>query len=99
MSIPDFQSVMLPILTILGDGQDHVMRDVKNAVADHFQLTDEERQEMLPSGQTTVIANRVGWAKTHMKNAGLLEQRLYLGGLVGHHGDCRCPSVAGGLGG
>lgn len=74
MSIPDFQSVMLPLLQILGDCQDHVMRDVQNAVADKFKLTEEERKEMLPSGQTTVIANRVGWAKTHLKNAGVLEQ-------------------------
>ena len=74
MSIPDFQSVMLPILKILGDGQDHVMREIQTAIEDQFHLTEQERQEMLPSGQGTVIANRVGWAKTHMKNAGLLEQ-------------------------
>ena len=43
MSIPDFQSVMLPLLQILGDCQDHVMRDVQNAVADKFKLTEEER--------------------------------------------------------
>lgn len=74
MAIPDFQSVMLPLLQVIGDGQDYRMRDVTTAVADRFNLTDEERQEMLPSGQTTVITNRVGWAKTYLKNAGLLQQ-------------------------
>lgn len=74
MSIPDFQSVMLPILQVLGDCQDHKMRDVTQAVANKFQLTDDERQQMLPSGQSTVITNRVGWAKTHLKNAGVLDQ-------------------------
>ncbi|MEI8375519.1 MAG: restriction endonuclease [Planctomycetota bacterium] len=74
MSIPDFQSIMLPLLQILGDCQDHVMQEVTKATADKCQLTEQEMQQMLPSGQTTVIANRVGWAKTYLKNAGLLVQ-------------------------
>jgi restriction system protein len=74
MSIPDFQSVMLPLLKAIGDCQEHVMRNVTKNIADRFNLSEEERQEMLPSGQTTLIANRVGWAKTYLKNAGLLEQ-------------------------
>ena len=46
------------------------MRDVTREVADHFGLTEDERRELLPSGQQTLISNRVGWAKTHMKMAG-----------------------------
>src|SRR4051812_42954002 len=64
---------MLPILRAIADGGDHAMRDVARRVADGFGLTDEERRQLLPSGQQTVISNRVAWAKTHMKMAGLLE--------------------------
>ena len=49
------------------------MRDVVEALATGFSLTEEERQEMLPSGQSKVFSNRVGWAKTHLKNAGLVD--------------------------
>lgn len=49
------------------------MRDVVEALASSFSLTDDERQEMLPSGQSKVFNNRVGWAKTHLKNAGLVD--------------------------
>lgn len=73
MAIPDFQTVMLPILQAVSDGRDHLMRDVTRAIADHFGLSPEERTQLLPSGQQTVISNRVGWAKTHLKWAGLLE--------------------------
>ena len=51
MSIPDFQNLMLPILRILGDGQELRMKDVTSRIADELGLTDEERAEMLPSGQ------------------------------------------------
>lgn len=48
------------------------MRDVTEALASRFQLTPQEREEMLPSGQQTLLSNRVAWAKTHLKAAGLL---------------------------
>jgi restriction system protein len=73
MPVPDFQTVMLPFLKLLADGQEWKMRDVVEALASGFSLTDEERQEMLPSGQSKVFSNRVGWAKTHLKNAGLVD--------------------------
>jgi restriction system protein len=72
MPIPDYQECMLPVLELLADGQDHKLRDLTKAVADRFSLTDAERAEMLPSGQQTVISNRVAWAKTYLKKAGLL---------------------------
>jgi restriction system protein len=72
MPIPDYQEFMLPVLELLADGQDHRLRDLTKAVADRFKLTDAERAEMLPSGQQTVISNRVAWAKTYLKKAGLL---------------------------
>jgi len=72
MGLPDYQSCMLPILKILGDGQDHHVRELTERVADEFGLTDSQRQERLPSGQQTIIANRVGWSKSYMKQAGLV---------------------------
>jgi restriction system protein len=74
MPIPDYQDCMLPLLEAVSDGQDHVIRDVARALADRFVLTDAERKELLPSGQQSVIASRVGWAKTYLKKAGLLTQ-------------------------
>ena len=73
MPIPDFQSVMLPLLEVLADGQERRMRDVTALLSDCFSLTEEERKELLPSGQQTVFSNRVAWAKSHLKSAELLE--------------------------
>ncbi len=72
MAIPDFQSLMLPVLTFLADGQEHAMRETISALADMFGLTDAERAETLSSGQHT-FDNRVRWAVVYMKQAGLLE--------------------------
>jgi restriction system protein len=72
MPIPDFQSVMLPLLQVLSDGKEWKMRDATDAIAARFQLSPAERSEMLPSGQQTLLSNRVGWAKTHLKGAGLI---------------------------
>ena len=58
-------------------GEDEVkLRDVINALADHFQLIEEERSETLPSGRQLVIDNRIGWARTYLTKAGLLEATL-----------------------
>jgi restriction system protein len=73
MPIPDFQSVMLPLLEALADGQQRAMRDVTASLADRFDLTPEERQQLLPSGQNKLFVNRVAWAKAHMKAAGLID--------------------------
>jgi restriction system protein len=71
--IPDFQSVMLPFLHTLSDGAVWTMRDVRDSLAKHFALTEAELGEMLPSGASPIFANRVAWAKTHMKAAGLID--------------------------
>jgi restriction system protein len=73
MAIPDYQTVMLPLLRYAADGQEHSVREAIEALADEFQLTDEERKELLPSGGQATFDNRVGWARTYMKKAGLLE--------------------------
>ncbi len=73
MGIPDFQTVMLPILEAIGDGQEHHIQQITQRVSDRFNLTDDERTQKLPSGQQTIIGNRVAWAKAHMKMAGLID--------------------------
>jgi restriction system protein len=73
MPIPDFQAAMFTVLQSLGDGQEHTMRDVTDVVSEEFNLTEDERQEMLPSRQARVIVNRVGWSKKYLQEAGLLE--------------------------
>ena len=49
------------------------MRELTDLLADRFKLTEQERQEVLPSGQQSIFSNRVAWAKSHLKYAGLLE--------------------------
>lgn len=73
MPIPDYQSIMLPLLKFAADGQERSLRETIEMLADQYGLTNEERSELLPSGQQSVFDNRVGWARTYMKKAGLLE--------------------------
>ncbi len=73
MAVPDYQSCMLPLLKFYSDGEDHTFREAVEALAKEFKLTDQERREMLPSGQQEVFDNRIGWARTYMKKAGLIE--------------------------
>jgi restriction system protein len=73
MAIPDYQSIMVPLLKLASDGQEHFLRDAIEALADEFTLTDEERKELLPSGRQAIFTNRVAWARTYLKEAGLLE--------------------------
>lgn len=71
--IPDYQSLMLPILKLVSDRQEHKYRDLIEKLAAEFQVSDEERKELLASGNQAVFDNRVGWAKTYLKKAGLLD--------------------------
>jgi restriction system protein len=73
MPIPDYQAIMLPLLHFVADEKEHSLREVIESLADHFRLTDEERKELLPSGRQPTFDNRLGWARTYMKKAGLLE--------------------------
>ena len=70
--IPTYEEIMLPMLEYLADGKEHSLSETHNALAQHFNLTDEELRELLPSGRQPVFRNRVGWARTYMKKAGLL---------------------------
>ncbi len=73
MAIPDFQTIMLPLLRFAADGKEHRVRDSIDGLADHFGLTEAERRDMLPSGQQPTFDNRVAWARTYMKKAVLLQ--------------------------
>jgi len=72
MTIPDFQTIMLPLLKYAGDGQEKSLRDAYDNLAITFSLTEEERKELLPSGRQSTFENRESWASTHLKKASLL---------------------------
>lgn len=74
MSVPDYQTLMLPLLRFTADRQEHSIREAIDRLAEEFSLSDDERKELLPSGQQEVLDNRVGWAGTYMKKAGLLQK-------------------------
>lgn len=73
MAIPDFQSVMLPLLSFAADQQEHSLQDTVEGLAAIFALTSEEREELLPSGKQARFDNRVAWARSYFKQAGLVE--------------------------
>jgi restriction system protein len=73
MPIPDFQTLMLPILKLATEGEQS-NKDCIKIISDQFSLSPEEREELLPSGKQTIIANRVLWAVTYMVKAGLIER-------------------------
>lgn len=73
MPIPDYQSIMRPLLAVLGDSQPHQIAELYDQMAITFALTPDEINERLPSGKQTVMRNRVGWARTYLHKAGLLE--------------------------
>ena len=64
MAIPEFQSLMLPLLKITGDGKEHSTSEVIETLAQQFGLGEIDRNEMLPSGKQRKFDNRVGWTKT-----------------------------------
>lgn len=71
--IPDFQTIMLPLLNLLKNKQEYVLGDIVDSLAKEFNLTEDERKELLPSGQAFIFSNRVGWARTYLRKAGLLD--------------------------
>ena len=73
MPIPDYQTIFLPLLKLASDGDEHALRSAVDRLADQFKLDEGERKELLPSGQQEIFTNRVGWASTYLKKAGLLE--------------------------
>jgi len=73
MLIPDYQTIMLPLLQLAKDSKEHSLRGAADIIAEEFKLSQEERKELLPSGNQAVFFNRVGWARTYLCKARLLE--------------------------
>ena len=72
MPIPDYQTLMRPLLELAADDHEYKVSDVAVLLADHYALTESQRTAMLPSGTQTVFSNRVGWARSYLKQAGAL---------------------------
>jgi restriction system protein len=73
MGIPLFQQITLPLLKLLEDKQEHSLREVIDLLTGGFNLSEEEQRALLPSGKQAIFDNRVGWSRTYLKKAGLLE--------------------------
>lgn len=73
MTIPDYESIMLPLLKFAGDKKEHSIHEAIEHVSQLFSLSEQEKREFLPSGRQRIIYSRVSWAKTYLKKAGLLE--------------------------
>src|SRR5262249_54615968 len=73
MAIPDFQSIMKPLLELASDGKNHSNVEVREALARRFNLTEDEKNALLPSGRQAIFVNRVAWAKVYLQQAGLIE--------------------------
>lgn len=74
MAVPKFFMFMRPFLDLLKDGEMLTMKDIRKNIRNVFNLSDEDVNELLPSGRQTVFANRVGWAGTYLNKAGLVEK-------------------------
>lgn len=73
MAIPDFQTLMLPLLEQLSDGKEYLFSHLIDLLANRYRLSESERNEMLPSGGARLFDNRIGWARLHLKRAGLID--------------------------
>ncbi|MGI8402887.1 MAG: restriction endonuclease [Gemmatimonadaceae bacterium] len=73
MTIPDYQTLMLPLLSLLRDGQDCTVRAARERIAQQFTLSEDELRQTVPSGKKLLFADRLSWATAYMKQAGLLE--------------------------
>ncbi|MBC7568648.1 MAG: restriction endonuclease [Spirosoma sp.] len=73
MPVPDYQTLMLPLLKAVADRNEYKLNDMVELLGEQFNLTEEERSELLPSGQTFLFGSRVGWAKTYLKKVRLLD--------------------------
>lgn len=74
MAIPDYESLMLPVLRQLADGKERRVGELVGELAKALDMSEEDLGVMLPSGVSTTFGSRVAWAKTYLKQAGLVEQ-------------------------
>lgn len=72
MPIPDYQTVMLPLLQLTADQKEHSMQDATDTLAVQFELSEKEIMQLLPSARKRIFYDRVGWALTYLKKAGAI---------------------------
>ena len=73
MLIPKYYEMHKPFLELIHDGQLHSLKDLKVKMATYFNLDELSLAELLPSGRQTIFVNRIGWARTYLKKAGLID--------------------------
>lgn len=74
MAVPDFQTMMMPFLEFLRDGNEHSYKEIAIALAEHYQLTDDDVNEMIPSKRQTKLVNRIYWISTYFRKSLVIEQ-------------------------
>lgn len=77
MPIPKFDELFNEVLEFISDEKQYKTRDIKEKLSKKLDLTDDERQQLLPSGQETIIKNRIGWSITSLKKAGYVESKKW----------------------
>lgn len=77
MPIPKFNELFNDVLELLSDKNEYKTRDVKEILSKKLDLTDEERQQLIPSGTEPIIKNRIGWSITSLKKAGYVESKKW----------------------
>lgn len=96
MSVPKYNEFMKPILEMLADGKEHSFKEILSNMKRHFKLSESDIQEMLPSNTQTVFYNRVAWADSYLKNAGLIESPARAIFHITHAGQAalkNCPNI------
>ncbi len=73
MTVPDYQAILLPLMQLASDGKEHSFRESIEHAARFLKISEDDRKTLLPSGTQSTFDNRVGWAKTHLLKAKLLE--------------------------
>ncbi len=73
-TLPSYEAMMPVVLKVLADGVTRPLRDVFELICQHYAFTPEQLADTLPSGRQTTLRSRVGWAKTYLVKAGLIEQ-------------------------
>jgi restriction system protein len=73
MAIPDYQTITLPLLVFASDSQEHTSREAAAFIANNLGLSEQEQTQLYPTGKKMVFLDRVEWAKTYLKQAGLLQ--------------------------
>ena len=78
MTIPDYQSLMLPILEFLKDAKEHSLNEIIDHIFSITDIPDNEKRKLLPSGREPIFRNRIRWARWYLEKAGLIESPKFL---------------------